>query len=205
MLAETERWLAAPHIDDPALVDRTALPFVTIDGEHSKDLDQALLVDREGPGFIVAYAIADASFYVRPGSALLAEAMKQGRELLLPGFSVPMLPRPLSEGLVSLNPDGARRAIIFFHHLDAHGELTHTRLERARVKSHAKLAWGDVQKLVDAPAASALRGAEFEASLFPCSARSVASAWNSPRAAAWCATAAKRSASSSTARACRSR
>src|SRR5689334_21451382 len=73
VLAETEAWLKAPAIDDPALVDRTSLPFVTIDNAHSKDLDQALLVERERDGYVVAYAIADASFYVRPGSALFAE------------------------------------------------------------------------------------------------------------------------------------
>lgn len=166
VLAETEAWLKAPHIDDPVLVDRTAMPFVTIDNAHSKDLDQAVFVDREGEGFVVAYAIADASFYVRPGSALFAEAMKRGASYYFPGFSVPMLPRPLSEGLVSLNADGDRRAIIFFHHLDAHGELTQTRLERARVRSRAKLSFNDVQRLIDAPADSPLRGRDFEASMF---------------------------------------
>ncbi len=165
VLAETEAWLASPHIDDPALVDRTAMPFVTIDGVHSKDLDQAIFVDREGAGFVVAYAIADAAFYVRPGSALFAEAMKRGASYYFPGFSVPMLPRALSEGLISLNADGPRRAIIFFHHLDAAGELTHTRLERARVQSRAKLSFGDVQRLVDAPAQSRLRGEAFEDSM----------------------------------------
>jgi ribonuclease R len=163
--AETEAWLKAPQIDDAVLVDRTSMPFVTIDGAHSRDLDQALFVEREGAGHVVAYAIADASFYVRPGSALFAEAMKRGASYYFPGFSVPMLPRALSEGLISLNPDGPRRALVFFHHLDAKGELTQTRLERARVRSRAKLAFGDVQKLVDAPETSPLRGAEFEESL----------------------------------------
>lgn len=165
VMAETEAWLAAPQIDDPALVDHTALPFVTIDNAHSKDLDQAVFVAREGDGYLVAYAIADASFYVRPGSALFAEAMKRGASYYFPGFSVPMLPRPLSEGLISLNPDGPRRALLFFHHLDAHGELLKTRLERARVRSRAKLSFSDVQKLVDAPAQSPLAGAEYEASM----------------------------------------
>jgi len=166
VLAETEAWLKAPSIDDPVLVDRTALPFVTIDNAYSKDLDQAVFVDREGDGFVVAYAIADASFYVRPGSALFAEAMKRGASYYFPGFSVPMLPRPLSEGLVSLNPDGPRRALVFFHHLDAHGELTQTRLERARVASRAKLSFRDVQALIDEPAQSPLKGRDFETSLF---------------------------------------
>ena len=165
VLAETEAWLKSPSIDDPVLIDRTAMPFVTIDNAYSKDLDQAVFVEREGDGFVVAYAIADASFYVRPGSALFAEAMKRGASYYFPGFSVPMLPRPLSEGLVSLNPDGPRRALVFFHHLDARGELTQTRLERARVASRAKLSFRDVQALIDAPAQSPLKGRDFEASM----------------------------------------
>ncbi|MFT3706292.1 MAG: RNB domain-containing ribonuclease [Archangium sp.] len=166
VLAETQKWIASPHIDDPSLVDFTATPFVTVDGEHSKDLDQALHVARsEDGGFVVAYAIADASFYVRPGSALFAEAMKRGASYYFPGFSVPMLPRALSEGLISLNPDGDRRALVFLHHLKANGELTGTDLKRARVRSRAKLSFGDVQKLVDSPQTSPLRGKEFEPSL----------------------------------------
>ncbi|HEY1088689.1 MAG TPA: RNB domain-containing ribonuclease, partial [Archangium sp.] len=165
VLAETDAWLKAPHIDDPVLVDRTALPFVTIDNAHSKDLDQAVFVSREGDGYLVAYAIADASFYVRFGSALFAEAMRRGASYYFPGFSVPMLPRPLSEGLISLNPDGPRRAIIFFHHLDKFGELLGTRLERARVKSRGKLSFSDVQLLVDDRAKSPLAGREYEASM----------------------------------------
>lgn len=166
VLAETEAWVKSPHIDDPVLVDRTAWPFVTIDGEHSKDLDQAIYVTREADGYLVAYAIADASFYVRPGSALFAEAMKRGASYYFPGFSVPMLPRKLSEGLISLNPDGERRALLFLHHLDANGELRSTGLERARVKSRGKLSFGGVQKLIDARDTSPLKGAEFEESLF---------------------------------------
>ncbi len=165
VLAETKAWLAAPQIDDPALVDRTALPFVTIDGAHSKDLDQALLVTRHERGFTVVYAIADASFYVRPGSALFQEAMARGASYYLPGLSVPMLPRELSEGLISLNPDGPRRALLFWHELDEQGALLSTRLERGRVRSRAKLAFNDVQALIDRPATSPLEGREFTESL----------------------------------------
>lgn len=164
-LAETDAWLAAPQVDDPSLVDRTAWPFVTVDAASSKDLDQALYVERTDAGFLVAYAIADASFYVRPGSALFAEALKRGASYYFPGSSVPMLPRALSEGLVSLNPNEDRRALLFLHELKADGSLVGTRLERARVRSRAKLAFEQVQLLVDSPQASPLRGADFEASL----------------------------------------
>ncbi|MCU0696504.1 MAG: RNB domain-containing ribonuclease [Myxococcaceae bacterium] len=165
VMAETRALLAAPGIDDPSLVDRTALPFVTIDNAHSKDLDQAVYVAAEGACHLIAYAIADASFYVRPGSALFAECLRRGASYYFPGFSVPMLPRELSEHLVSLNPDGPRRALLFWHALDRDGNVVSTRLERARVQSRAKLSFSQVQQLIDTPAQSPLAGRDFEESL----------------------------------------
>ncbi len=165
VLAEADAWVAAPHVDDPALVDRTATPFVTIDGEHSKDLDQAVFVTRDGEGSLIEYAIADAAFYVRPGSALFAESMRRGASYYFPGFSVPMLPRQLSEGVISLNPMAERRALVFQHRLDAQGQLLGTTLQRARVKSRAKLSFSAVQQLIDARQTSPLKDAEFEPSL----------------------------------------
>ena len=165
VIAEADAWVKRPEVDDPALTDFTQAPFVTIDGPHSKDLDQAVHVARTSEGYLVEYAIADAAFYVRPGSALFAEAMRRGASYYFPGFSVPMLPRALSEGVISLNPDGVRRALVFHHRLDSDGQLLGTTLHRARVRSRAKLSFGAVQELMDRPESSALKGAEFEPSL----------------------------------------
>src|SRR5262245_54480935 len=93
--AEVDAYLAAPGLDDPALADRGAIPFVTIDGPGTRDLDQAVHVEAAGAGFRLRYAIADASYYVRPGTALFDEALRRGASFYLPGMSVPMLPRAL--------------------------------------------------------------------------------------------------------------
>jgi ribonuclease R len=143
MLREVEAFVAQPGIDDPSLADHEGTPFVTIDAATSRDLDQAVHVAREADGYLVAYAIADASHYVRPGSALFREAMRRGATYYLPGLSVPMLPRALSEGLVSLNPDGPRRALVFLHRLDARAEILSTELVRARIRSRAKLSFSE--------------------------------------------------------------
>lgn len=161
---ETRAVLAQPGIDDAGLLDLASIPFVTIDGERSRDLDQAVHVERSPNGFVVHYALADAAHFVSRGSALFAQSLARGTSYYLPGFSVPMLPRPLSEGLVSLNPDVSRRALVFTVELDAHGERISTKVERARIRSRKKLAWGDVQALFDG-APSALRGGELETSL----------------------------------------
>ena len=149
VLAEVHAWERAPAIDAPDLDDLTHLTFVTIDGKTSRDLDQALHVESEGDGHVVRYALADASFYVRPGSALFDEALRRGASYYLPGLMIPMLPRALSEGLVSLNPNVERRALVFTMHLDADGRCTRTALSRARIRSRAKLDWEGVQAFYD--------------------------------------------------------
>ncbi len=147
---ETAAWLDRPGLDDPALVDLTHLPFVTIDNEGSRDLDQALHLEREGDGHRVRYALADAAYYVRPGTALFAEALARGASYYLPGWSIPMLPRPLSEGLVSLNPRVPRRALVLDMHLDAAGHCTRASALRARIESRAQLTYDGVQAFLDA-------------------------------------------------------
>ncbi|MCB9602707.1 MAG: RNB domain-containing ribonuclease [Sandaracinus sp.] len=147
--AEVAAWEAAPDLDDPELVDLESIAFVTIDGEGSRDLDQALHVARQGTGHRVLYALADAGHYVPPGSALFEEALARGASYYLPGISVPMLPRALSEGLVSLNPNVRRRAVLFDMRLDERGVCVHTEVYRVRIRSRAKLAWAQVQALYD--------------------------------------------------------
>lgn len=149
VLAEAAAWQAEPGIDDPALVDLTHLPFVTIDEETSLDLDQALCIQPDGEGWVVWYALADASFYVPPGSALWAEALKRGASYYLPGLVIPMLPRVLSEDLVSLNPRVDRRAMVFRIRLDAQGACVHSQVLRARVHCRAKLWFDLVQDFLD--------------------------------------------------------
>src|SRR5690349_21087678 len=95
--AEAAALVASPGLDDPALTDLEAVPFVTVDGPGTRDLDQALYLERDGDGYLVRYAIADAAYFVKPGSRLFAEALRRGTSYYLPGLSVPMLPRSLSE------------------------------------------------------------------------------------------------------------
>jgi ribonuclease R len=166
VMAEVRGKAAAVSLDDPSLPSLEHIPFVTIDGATSKDLDQAVHVakNERGRAYTVRYALAAAADFVKPGSALFEEALKRGASFYLPGFSVPMLPRELSEGIISLNEKVVRRSLVFVIDLDAKGAIVETRVERGRVRSRRKLAWGDVQKLYDG-APSDLRGSEMEESL----------------------------------------
>ncbi len=159
---------AAPHrmaLDDPTLADLRQLPFVTVDASDARDLDQALHLAREPDGFVLRYAVADASHFVRPGSALLEEALTRGASYYLPGLSVPMLPRTLSEGVISLNPGVDRRAVVLELRLGEDGSCRSARLARARIRSVRKLSYRQVQRLWDDPGGSPLGAAPFADSL----------------------------------------
>lgn len=148
-LREAAQWVARPRIDDPSLDDLTHLPFVTIDEPHSKDLDQAVCVEQVGDGWVVWYAIADAAHFVPAGSALLAESLARGSTFYLPGLVFPMLPRSLSEDLVSIGPEIDRRALVFRVELDRTGEVKTSRILRARVRSRCKTSYEAVQTFYD--------------------------------------------------------
>lgn len=164
-LDEVKSILAEPGIDDPSLHDYTHLPFVTIDNEGSKDLDQAVYVETCGSGFLIYYAIADASYYIRPGAALFREALKRGASYYFPDYSVPMLPRELSEGIISLNAGQERRALVFSMEIDAAGNTLRTDILRGRIISSDKLSYNGVQEFYDNPASSPLAGREYTESL----------------------------------------
>ena len=131
--------------------DRTDIPFVTIDPPTSRDLDQAMALSRgAGGGYRVRYAIADVASYVRPGGALEAETWARGQTIYFPDGKVPLHPPVLSEGAVSLLPDVDRAAVLWTIDLDAEGTIVGIALERARVRSRAKLDYAGVQSAVDA-------------------------------------------------------
>jgi ribonuclease R len=151
-LAEARSLVASPGIDDPRLLDLTHLPFATIDEEDTRDLDQALFIERRAEGYTVWYAIADAAWSIRTGTALFDEALRRGATYYLPGLVFPMLPIELSEGVVSLNPAVPRRARVFRVSLDENGRVAENRMLRARIRSRLKTSFDAVQAFLDGAA-----------------------------------------------------
>jgi exoribonuclease R len=131
-------------------LDRTDIPFVTIDPETSRDLDQAMHIERDGKGYVVHYAIADVAAFVEPGGPVDVEANLRGETLYGADSKIPLHPKVLSEGAASLLPDEVRPALLWTIKVDADGEGTDANLERALVKSRAKLSYEKVQRDIDA-------------------------------------------------------
>ncbi|GAA2788508.1 RNB domain-containing ribonuclease [Kribbella solani] len=131
-------------------LDRTDLPFVTIDPPDSMDLDQAVHIERTSTGYTVYYAIADVAAYVQPGDPIDLEARRRGETLYAPDKRTPLHPPELSEAAASLLPGQIRPAVLWTMTLDATGEGTAVTCERALMKSRAKLNYAGVQKDLDA-------------------------------------------------------
>ena len=147
VLAEAAAAASDPRMPD---LDRTDLPLVTIDPEGSRDLDQALAIDRRPGGYRVHYAIADVAAFVTPGGPLDAEAHRRGETLYAPDGNVALHPEVLSTGAASLLAGQVRPALVWTLDLDGAGELVGTEVRRARVCSRRQLAYGEVQELLDA-------------------------------------------------------
>jgi exoribonuclease R len=130
--------------------DLTDVPFVTIDPPTSMDLDQAVHLSRDGSGYLVRYAIADVAAFVAPGGPIDLEAHRRGVTFYGPDRRAPLHPVEISEGAASLLPDVERPALVWQLRLDASGSLTSTDLQRARIRSRAKLSYQGVQRDLDA-------------------------------------------------------
>lgn len=146
-----ERSAASPRLPR---VDRTDLEFVTIDPEGSRDLDQAVFIERSADGFVVWYAIADVAAFVSPGDAVDREAHARGQTLYGPHQRTPLHPPELSEGAASLLPDETRPAVLWQLVLDRQGYCTARTVYRALVRSRAQLTYREVQDALNNGTAS---------------------------------------------------
>ena len=129
--------------------DLTNLPFVTIDGDDSKDFDDAVWAERTPLGFRLGIAIADVGFYVRHLSELDREAYKRGNSVYLPNVTVPMLPEILCNDLCSLRPRVKRPVLACFIDINHDGEFIGYDFCRGVICSAERLTYPEVQKALD--------------------------------------------------------
>src|SRR3954471_6864240 len=104
--------------------DLTHLPIGAIDPEDARDHDDAIWAEPDGEGgWNAIVAIADVSFYVRPGSELDREARARGNSVYFPDRVVPMLPEELSADICSLKEGEDRAAMACHLQIDREGNL----------------------------------------------------------------------------------
>ncbi len=137
-------------LSDKAREDLRHLPIVAIDPADARDHDDAIWAEPDGQGgFNALVAIADVSFYVRPGSALDREARKRGNSVYFPDRVVPMLPEVLSADVCSLKEGEDRAAMACHLHINADGKVSSFRFTRALVRIAHNIAYEDAQAQVD--------------------------------------------------------
>jgi exoribonuclease R len=141
---EVEAEAAAAAAAANARRERVDVPFVTIDPPGSRDLDQALHIERRQDGHRVRYAIADVGAFITQGGALDRDTHQRGVTVYAPDEKAPLHPPVLSEGAASLLPGVWRAAVLWTLDLDATGVLTATDVRRALVKSVAQHTYEDV-------------------------------------------------------------
>ena len=115
------------------------------DGVHGGDID----------GYILGVHIADVSHYVRPGSELDREAMRRGTSVYVTDRVVPMLPRPISNGICSLTAGVDRLTVSAIMHIDAQGRTVRSELHRSVIHSRLRGVYGELNDVI-------ARGAESE-------------------------------------------
>jgi exoribonuclease R len=126
-------------------VNRTEMRFVTLDPAPSTDLDQAFAIEKAGKDILLHYAIADTAWFVDDGDPLDAGAWTRGETIYLPDGKASLYPPILSEGAASLLPGADRPAVIFSVRVASDGAAHLDGVERAVIRSAAKLAYETVQ------------------------------------------------------------
>lgn len=136
--------------------DLRHLPIVAIDPSDARDHDDAIWAGPDDNpenigGWKAIVAIADVSFYVRPGSELDREARKRGNSVYFPDRVVPMLPEILSADMCSLKEAEDRAALACHIVFDQAGQLIGQKFTRAIVRLAGNIAYSDAQKAIDDP------------------------------------------------------
>lgn len=122
---------------------------VTIDGDDSKDLDDAISIKKIGDYYNLKVSIANVSYYVRPDTPIFNDALKRGTSIYIPGSNVPMLPRELSNGICSLNPNVDRIALTFDMLIDCEGNVLTYSIYDSIIRSRKQMTYKNVNKILE--------------------------------------------------------
>ncbi len=129
--------------------DLRHLPIFTIDSSESKDLDDAISVEKKSDGYLLGVHIADVSHYVKGNSNLDKEAMRRGTSVYYADKVIPMLPKELSNGICSLNPDEDRLTLSAFMELGLDGEMKSYRFCKSVIRSRVKGVYSEINQILN--------------------------------------------------------
>ncbi len=123
--------------------------IITVDGEDTRDIDDAISVEKKNGKFYLGVHIADVTEYVARGSALDTEAFKRGTSVYFPDRVLPMLPRPLSNGICSLNEGEVRLTLSCFMTVDGRGKVLSRRIAPSVIRSRHRMTYTEVTAIAN--------------------------------------------------------
>ena len=129
--------------------DLTDMTIFTIDGDDTKDIDDAISISKKGENYILGVHIADVSYYVKEGTALYREAYSRGTSVYLVDRVVPMLPHKLSNGICSLNPNVDRLAISCIMEITPNGKIVSHDIFESVIRSRIQMTYKKVNKILN--------------------------------------------------------
>ena len=127
----------------------TDMTIFTIDGDDTKDIDDAISISKKGENYILGVHIADVSYYVKEGTALYKEAYSRGTSVYLVDRVVPMLPHKLSNGICSLNPNVDRLAISCIMEITPNGKIVSHDIFESIIRSRIQMTYKKVNKILN--------------------------------------------------------
>lgn len=129
--------------------DLTDEVIFTIDGDDTKDIDDAISVKKNGENYILGVHIADVSYYVKEGTELYKEAYDRATSVYLVDRVVPMLPHKLSNGICSLNPNVERLSISCVMEITPNGKIISHDIFESVIKSRIQMTYKKVNKILN--------------------------------------------------------
>jgi len=130
-------------------LDLRELHTFTIDGEDSKDFDDAISIVKDEKSWILYVHIADVTHYVRPKTKVDDEASLRSTSIYFPQYVIPMLPEKLSNDLCSLNPDVDRHSFSCEMHFNSSGRLTKAFAYPSKIRSNRRFTYTNFQSAYD--------------------------------------------------------
>lgn len=143
--------------DMASRLDLRGEPIFTIDGAGTKDIDDAVSIRKTETGWEVGVHIADVSHYVRPGSALDQDAYARTTSIYYADRVIPMLPKELSNGICSLNPNEDRLAFSALLQLDPDGKMQSYSFRKTVIRSVMQGVYEEINQILDDTASPEIR------------------------------------------------
>ena len=130
-------------------VDLRDREIFTIDGDDTKDIDDAVSLCMKDGNYFLGVHIADVSSYVKEGSHLDKEAARRGTSVYLIDTVIPMLPKELSNGICSLNPNVDRYALTVDMQIDKNGNVLNTKIYKSVIRSRIQMTYNNVYNVLE--------------------------------------------------------